>query len=175
MENKNDCEDISSEVPDSFVIAQGIIIDNILEDVFEKIHSVTNGGRVNQDCKVCNSYNSNQSSNEDILEDNRGEDDPNINIATTKISIENNECSIDLEQVADQNDNTIDIDATVENTLEESEAPLKYLRDNIEGKGAYEILKLFKNEWFSFKDLDLSMTRLTTLAVIFTLFSWILR
>ena len=153
MENKNYCEDKSREL-------SAIIIDKILEDIFENIQNITNGGRLIKDFKVFNSNNSNQSSNDEIPEENKGEDDSNsINNATISIIIENNECS----------------DDTIENALKENEAPLKYLRDNIEGKGAYKIMKLLKNEWFSLKDLDISMSRLTSLAVIFTIFSWVLR
>ena len=91
------------------------------------------------------------------------------------VSEEGIDCSNDLDD-GDGSDmeRNAQLEATLENASYDKAAPLKSLRDSIEGKGAKDILKLFKKEWLSSKDLDVSIPRLTSLAFIFA-FSWILR
>ena len=150
-------------------IDQDEVIDNDHKNIN---HRVDNRDEKNiYDSKVLN-RNLNETPDDYILEEDKKENDTNRNFSEEGI-----DCSNDLDDGdgSDMERNEVQLEATLENASFEKAAPLKSLRDSIEGKGAKDILKLFKKEWLSSKDLDVSIPRLTSLAFSFAFLSWILR
>ena len=67
------------------------------------------------------------------------------------------------------------IDVKLNKSNNGTKATSIYLRDNLEDKGIIEIFSLIKQEWFSWKDVDLSLSRLKGPAFIIVFIFWILR
>ena len=95
--------------------------------------------------------------------------EPN-NITEDKESLDNNRAIAATENSETGND-AMEADLKKGTTT----ATSVYLRDNLEEKGIIEILSLLRKEWFSAKDVDLSLSRLKGPAFIIVFFFWLLR
>ena len=81
--------------------------------------------------------------------------------------------SLGLNTVCENLQNASEADS--KRSTEHTKATSIYLRDTLEDKGIKEIFSLIKKEWFSRKDVDLSLSRLRGPAFILAFVFWILR
>ena len=93
--------------------------------------------------------------------------EPN-NIKEDEESLDNNR-SVAATENSEMGDDAMEADLKKGTT-----ATSVYLRDNLEEKGIIEILSLLRKEWFSAKDVDLSLSRLKGPFII-VFFFWLLR
>ena len=102
--------------------------------------------------------------------------EPN-NITEDEESSDNNRpvAATENSEIGDEDEESLDDNADLNESTKGTTATSIYLRDNLEGKGIIEILSLFKKEWFSGKDVDLSLSRLKGPAFILVFFFWLLR
>ena len=78
-------------------------------------------------------------------------------------------------EIGDEDEESLDNNADLKESTKGTTATSIYLRDNLEEKGIMEMLSLFRTEWFSSKDVDLSLSRLKGPAFILVFFFWLLR
>ena len=102
--------------------------------------------------------------------------EPN-NITEDEESLDNNrpDAATENSEIGDEDEESLDDNADLKESTKGTTATSIYLRDNLEEKGILEILSLLRKEWFSCKDVDLSLSRLKGPAFILVFFFWILR